>query len=536
MTRNTASVLLIGLAGLRLGATLTARRAGGTAADTRLWSGAARGPEVVLLVAGSVVAHGLTFGVADGLPLAFTLIVLTVWVGARFDTTFAALHDLVVAVAAVLLTLQGSGPFAAVESDALRALVVQAFIVVTAVTGLSLGLMRDERDALLRRVQDAARRDGEQAALLSAIVDTLHEGLLALDVDGRVVVRNAAARHLLGAAVEDPERLADPSSYGLSHLDGRPLTRHESAVSRALSGERVDGERVLVGAEGTPERRVLDVNAAPLPTAGEGHGAVVVFHDVTAQHAQQADLAAFAGVVAHDLRTPLTALDGWVELAEDTVHDDLPPGPAQEALAAALARARGSSRRMRTLIEDLLADATARDTAARRARVRTAALVGEVIAARGGPPRDGSPAPRFHVGQLPDVLADPVLLRQVLDNLVGNAVKYVAPGSVPDVTVTGRALPADRVELTVADRGIGIPAGQHEAVFGEFHRAHAGAGYAGTGIGLALCRRIVERHGGTITAQPNPGGGTCVSVVLPAPSAARSAPAAGRQAPAGSRR
>jgi signal transduction histidine kinase len=123
--------------------------------------------------------------------------------------------------------------------------------------------------------------------------------------------------------------------------------------------------------------------------------------------------------------------------------------------------------------------------------------------------------PRFSVGALDPVYADAVGLRQLLDNLVGNAIKYTAPGVIPRVTVSSTRR-GGMVEISVADNGIGIPAGQHEAIFNNFHRAHRNAGYSGNGLGLAICQRIVARHGGVITAQDNPGGGSRFTFTLPA--------------------
>jgi signal transduction histidine kinase len=113
-------------------------------------------------------------------------------------------------------------------------------------------------------------------------------------------------------------------------------------------------------------------------------------------------------------------------------------------------------------------------------------------------------------------MAEPVLLRQVLDNLIGNSIKYVAPDVRPIVTVTGSpvAVPPGFVELQIADNGIGIPAGQHGTVFETFHRAHRD-GYRGTGLGLSIVKRIVERHGGTVSAADGPAGGTVVTLCLP---------------------
>jgi len=102
--------------------------------------------------------------------------------------------------------------------------------------------------------------------------------------------------------------------------------------------------------------------------------------------------------------------------------------------------------------------------------------------------------------------------------LIGNAIKYTAPDATPVLTITSRHLDG-AVEVTVADNGIGIPAGQHKAIFDNFHRAHRdAAAYGGSGLGLAICQRIVARHGGTISAADNPGGGSRFIFTLPAAS------------------
>jgi K+-sensing histidine kinase KdpD len=112
---------------------------------------------------------------------------------------------------------------------------------------------------------------------------------------------------------------------------------------------------------------------------------------------------------------------------------------------------------------------------------------------------------------------DPAMLRHVVDNLIGNALKYVQTGKVARIDVTAAAGPPGRTRIDIADRGIGIPDADKPDIFDSFHRAHAAAGYAGTGLGLAICRRIVERHGGAIEVWDNPGGGTRFSFTLPLP-------------------
>lgn len=129
----------------------------------------------------------------------------------------------------------------------------------------------------------------------------------------------------------------------------------------------------------------------------------------------------------------------------------------------------------------------------------------------------GAPVPRFEIGPLGAVDADPVLTRQLLENLVGNAVRYTAPGTTPSVAITSVPEPDGFVRVHVDDNGIGIPADQRDAVFDNFHRAHRSGGYPGSGLGLTICKRIVERHGGTIRAGDTPDHtGTRITFTLPA--------------------
>jgi signal transduction histidine kinase len=179
-----------------------------------------------------------------------------------------------------------------------------------------------------------------------------------------------------------------------------------------------------------------------------------------------------------------------------------------------------STARMAELISDLLEYTAAGDKPLTVEPVDLQTLVADVVTARTNAASVDPDllVPQIYVAPLPPVRADQALLRQVLDNLVGNAIKYTPPGRPARVDVTASEC-GGVVTVEVADRGIGIPAGQHHAIFGSFHRAHA-EGYAGTGLGLAICARIVERHGGAISAHDNPGGGTVVRLTLPAASLA----------------
>ncbi|WP_433052768.1 ATP-binding protein [Dactylosporangium sp. CS-033363] len=503
--RNAVSILLIGAVGLRLGYHYSAGRPLMRAGPGRLF-------EYAALIVCSLTAYGLGFGVAH-LPLAFPLVAVTVWAALRLHTTFVVLHDLGLGTIAVLFTLHGNGPFAAVPSLPVRALLAQAFVGMIAIVGLAIALGRDERAELLRRLTATSREAAAHSRLLTTIVNSMSEGVSVVRPDHTWIMRNPAAMALLGGVTSGDGTVAHPGHYGLFHPDGTPLPGEEMAHIQALGGHDVRGQEVLIRNAGVPEGRILDVSATRLPDEG---GAVVVFHDVTAERRHRDELSSFAGVVAHDLLNPLTTIDGWAENLADTLAT-MPPGdPAVRDAGDSLARITRASARMRHLINDLLAYTTARNAAIAPVDVPLRDLVVEVTNARTDlAAAAGTPAPEFSLGRLDDVQADPVLLRQLLDNLVGNAVKYTAPGTVPRIEIASTVDRDGLVRISLADNGIGIPAGHHDAIFTNFHRAHRSSGYAGTGLGLAICKRIVERHGGTIAATDNPGGGSRFTFTLP---------------------
>ncbi|MBG0832618.1 MASE1 domain-containing protein [Planomonospora sp. ID67723] len=520
MARNIVSIVVITALGLRLGRMLERRpRARPFSARRAAREALGRVPgrriaEFLSLVLISVAAYAVTFGVSHDLPLTFLLTAVTVWAAVRFSTTFVALHVLVLGTAAILFTLYGHGPFASVDSPYTRVLVAQIFVGMLAVVGLALALGRDERESLMRQLTTAEKETSRQAWMLSAIVDSMHDGLVVIDADGRFVMSNPAAQRLLGTT-----HLTTTEASGLFHPDGAPIGGEQMPHMLALAGHEVRDMDVLMCPPGPAESRMLSVSATRLP-AGD-RAAVVVFHDVTAERRHRDELAAFAGVVAHDLLNPLAAIDGWAQVLASAVGPAAgggAPGGAPGGAGDSVVRIQRASSRMRELIQDLLAHAAARDAPIAPVPIDLGQMAREVAASRGDLPAGagGRQAPVFHIHRLHTVRADRALLRQLLDNLIGNAVKYTAPGERPEITVTSAAEQPGWVRVEVADRGIGIPWGQHEAIFENFHRAHEGGPYSGSGLGLAICKRIVERHGGTIGAEDNPGGGSRFHFTMPA--------------------
>ena len=123
-------------------------------------------------------------------------------------------------------------------------------------------------------------------------------------------------------------------------------------------------------------------------------------------------------------------------------------------------------------------------------------------------------------GRCPTLDADPLQMRQLLQNLIGNGLKFARPGEPPVVQVEGKMLPEQdgeipRCEISVRDHGIGFEETYLDRIFELFQRLHGRQEYEGTGMGLAICRKIVERHGGEITARSAPEAGATFLITLP---------------------
>ncbi|WP_245666022.1 ATP-binding protein [Actinoplanes subtropicus] len=392
-----------------------------------------------------------------------------------------------------------SGLPGAVLGGCLAITVMLAGLVYVLATGRERALARvHAATAGLRAAEAESRR---QAALLGAVMTTIGDGVSVVDENGEHLLRNPAARELAGIEGDDPGPGDWQEHYGLFRPDGRtPFPLDEMPLLRALRGEPAHDVEMVVRNAARPEGILISVDGRPLDPAAGLRGAVAVFRDITELRRHENDLAVFAGVVAHDLKAPLTAVRGHCEAAAEALDDDNDPRPSLERVLRAVDRMAG-------MIDTLLAYTTARDAPLARVAVPLAGLVGEVVQDRS--------FGDLHVGPLPVVHADPGMLRHVLDNLIGNAVKYVRPGRAAQVEITATPAGPGWARIEVADRGIGIPDADKPAVFERFHRAPAAAGYAGTGLGLAICKRIVERHGGEIGVGDNPGGGTRFHFTLP---------------------
>ena len=231
-----------------------------------------------------------------------------------------------------------------------------------------------------------------------------------------------------------------------------------------------------------------------------GDGLMVFLTDVTEQRRMEADLRAYADVVAHDLREPVSNMALLVRLLER--------GPGDQERSDVLEMLRDGIGRTQELIEAVLAYARMGELSPERVRL------GDLMAQVSDDLRASldEAGATLEVGELPEVRCDPRQLSRVLQNLVGNAVKFRGDAP-PHVEVTAKRRGEEWV-VTVRDNGVGVDPHKSTKIFGMFSRADSEAN--GMGIGLAVCRRVVEAHGGRIWVERPQGGGSAFRFTLPA--------------------
>jgi signal transduction histidine kinase len=220
-----------------------------------------------------------------------------------------------------------------------------------------------------------------------------------------------------------------------------------------------------------------------------------------------AELQRFATIASHDLQEPLRKVrtfTGQLTVIDAERLSDKGRDYAERAGAAA--------ERMQTLIEDLLKFSQVSTQGRPFIAVDLEQVARDVLVdLEHEIERTGA---QVHLARLPVVCADPLQMRQLFQNLVSNALKFHPPDVAPELRIDA-ALDDGTATITFRDNGIGIDPQYSERIFRIFERLHGRSAYPGTGLGLALCRKIAERHGGSVTAHPSPEGGSAFAVAIP---------------------
>jgi signal transduction histidine kinase len=218
------------------------------------------------------------------------------------------------------------------------------------------------------------------------------------------------------------------------------------------------------------------------------------------------DLEQYAQMASHDLQAPLATIDLYVRLIERRL-----PDASQEELVQLLEGVGGSTERMRSLVRDLLHLARVGRGEPRREPLDTEAVLGQALENLAGPITERGAD--VDTGPLPVVSGDPGQLSLLFQNLVGNAIKF-SDGDAPRVSISA-SIDGEHAQFAVRDNGIGIDPKHAERIFQPFQRLHGEDRYEGTGIGLAICQRIVTHHGGRIWAEGRVGAGSTFRFTLP---------------------
>src|SRR5579859_4363664 len=315
---------------------------------------------------------------------------------------------------------------------------------------------------------------------------------------------------LIGQPVEVlvPERFRPTHVADRSRYQADPKTR-PMGIGLELFGRRKDGSEFPV-----------EISLSPLRSANENL-IISIIRDITTRKETETRLRAiaadlersnreleqFAYVASHDLQEPLRMVASYTQLLARRYKDKL-DSDADEFIGFAV----DGALRMQELINDLLTYSRVGSRALELECVDSNAVVDQVVSDLRAAIEDS--AATVTRDELPSVRADRRQLQQLFQNLIANAIKFQQPGLAPVVHVSARTTDSKRT-FGVSDNGIGIEPQYVERIFMLFQRLHSRAEYHGTGIGLAICKKIVERHGGSIGVHSEPGRGTTFEFTLP---------------------
>lgn len=384
-----------------------------------------------------------------------------------------------------------------------------------------IGRAAAEREQLIADLALANERTTASRDLLHTTLTSIGEAVASTDQSGRVTFLNSIAEGLTGWKLAEAQgaRLEDV----LNLMDEGTRRPVDNPIAPALAGDAPSAHEnhfLLISREGA--EKPIASSVAPIRNVdGRVIGAVLVFRDVTARRESEAqlrglnrdlrqineDLQQFSYAASHDLKEPLRTVTNYLQLIRSRYS-----GRILDAEAAGLFDfAVGGAKRMHALVEALLDYSRTGEVGEGTLQaVSLEPLVRDAI--RNLESSISECGAEITVGELPVVRGNPLHLTQLFENLIGNAIKYRSK-QPPRVALTARES-GQEWTFSVEDNGIGIPREYQAQIFGIFKRLH-GDEYPGTGIGLATCKKIVERHGGSIWVESGEGQGAKFCFTLP---------------------
>ena len=368
----------------------------------------------------------------------------------------------------------------------------------------------------IRALEDLEHSEEQRRVALAALT----EGVVTRGADGSIVAWNQAALDILGLSADQLQGLTsmDPRWRAI-HEDGSAFPGTEHPAMRALaSGE--PQRHVVMGVEiGERERRWIEINSMPIHESGRLTGVTSSFVDITEKRLAlekirnlnheleervasrtaslartSADLEELVYSIVHTMRAPLRHITSFATLLEEDAGNRL----AEEHLDL-LRRIRESSERQARLVDDLLKYTSGYQHPPVRAHISMDALVDAVIRDTRDRMADAGRVDWLR-SPLPRLYGDPAMVSEILEILISNAVKFSARADAPRIEIAACVMDGNPGVL-VRDNGVGFDMRFADKLFGMFQRLHEGEGFRGSGIDLAICKRLVERHGGRIEAE-----------------------------------
>jgi PAS domain S-box-containing protein len=398
--------------------------------------------------------------------------------------------------------------------------VLRVFAVAMALSFILLAVLFSAHRSITRRRALATHEANQR---LSQILMTAAEGIYGIDGDGVVTFINPRACSMLGYREDE---LIGKTMHAIVHhsrRDGSLFQREECPIHCAgVPAESLDGD-VFWTKNGQPIP--IESASSPIDPNDKSIGAVVTFRDVTnrkrdelalRRYAQElkrsnSELQEFAYAASHDLQEPLRKIQAFGERLNNKCYDAL-----DETGRHYLERMVDASTRMRRLIDDLLSYSRVNSKTTNFLAVDLSAVVADVLSDL--EPRINAEEAKIRVSDLPAIEADPGQMHQLFLNLLANALKFRRPGVRPSISIEGSVEVGENgamARIAVADNGVGFEPRHAERIFGMFERLHGRDEFDGTGVGLATCRKIAERHAGELTAWGEPDAGAVFTLLLP---------------------